>query len=165
MAGPQLNNLKANRHSGHLPASRPRPAGAPAELHEQSQIVTHGAVQGDLTVDDGKDVDLFVPDGLSRRLDAVERSGMRAGHGGGGQDGAAIGRGLLVLEAQVRKCIAEPLAGRQEARRAMLLTFGILRVVVGLPVDEPGCNNLAGQFLVPLSMTRNDRRPQLSDRS
>jgi hypothetical protein len=117
-------------------------------LHEQSQIVTHGAVQGDLAVDDGKDVYLFVADRPYRRLDAVDRSGMRAGHGGGGQDGAAVGGGLLVLEAQVRECIAEPLAGRQEACRATLLTFGVLWVVVGLAVDEAGCNNLAGQFLV-----------------
>jgi hypothetical protein len=40
-------------------------AGAPAELHEQSEIVTHGAVQGDLAIDDGKDVYLFVDDRLS----------------------------------------------------------------------------------------------------
>jgi len=33
-------------------------------LHQQPQIVTHGAVQGDLPVDDGKDVHLLVRDRL-----------------------------------------------------------------------------------------------------
>jgi hypothetical protein len=57
--------------------------------------------------------------------------------------------GLLVLEAQVREGVAEPLAGRQEARGTVLLAFGVLGVIVGLPVDEPGRDDPPGQFLIP----------------
>ena len=100
--------------------SASRISGPPAELQQQAEVVTDGAMASDLAIGNGEDVHLFVGDRPAGRCDAVERSGVLSGHHGGGHHGATLGDGFLKFK-------VKPAAfheGRKPLGRAKLPVHG-----------------------------------------
>ena len=107
-------------------------------MQQQPQVVADGSVTGDLTVDDAEDVHLFVMDALAGGFEAVKRSGVFASHGGRSHHYRVLGDRLVRFKSQIREGVAQPLAIREKARRALTPAFHVVGVVLGLGIDVVG---------------------------
>jgi hypothetical protein len=112
-------------------------------LQQQPEVVADGSVVGDLTVDDAEDVHLFVVDALAGGFEAVERSGVFASHGGRSHY-RVLGDRLVQFKSQIGEGVAQPLAGRGKARRALTPAFHVVGVVLGLGIDVVGRDDSPG---------------------